>query len=138
MKKLLEQLEIDPGEKLKEVIGQAPEIILIDGCVFLADVCANCKAIRLEQFPDRTGYECLINHTHHRVGRGKKALTRVFEYIAGIRRSLRSLGGENFMIIIAVAKGEATVRFHQSRPGEVWLTDDLELYKHEAIMTIPA
>ena len=135
MHRLLERLDIDSELLLDKGRGEVPALVLVDGCVFLAQEYERTKGANLQQFLDRTGYECFVNHVHFSVGRAKRALSGVFEYAAGLRSALFSLGEGRFEIIISVSRGTSTVRFHKCRPGESWLGDDLEKYKYESILT---
>ena len=109
---------------------------LIDGCIFLTEEYARSKGSKLQQFPDRMGYECFVNHIHFRVGRGRRALEEVFDYASALRKALMALGEVRFEVIISVADGDSVVRFHKCRQGESWLSEDLERYKHEAILSV--
>jgi hypothetical protein len=137
MQALLERLNLHVSELLlnREDTGQ-PRLQRVDGCVFLEEEYRHCPGVALAKFPDRTGIECFVNHLHFRVGRGRRALERVFRYTAALSESLRSLRDGNFQILLSVANGDCTVRFHKCRPGEEWLTNDLEGYKREAILVL--
>ena len=136
MQQLLGQLSINPDLMLHEETSKAPKLQMIDGCVFLEEQYELSKVTSLEQIQDRTAYECFLNHVHFQVGQGKQALELVFDYASAIRRSLVSLGSGSFEIILSVADGGCTVRFHKCRPGEVWLSENLDSYEHEAILAM--
>jgi hypothetical protein len=135
MRKLLAQSGVNPDRLLHEQPSDVPDLRLVDGCVFLAEEYLRAKGAHLEQFPDRTGFECFVNHVHFHVGSSKRALEQLFDYVAGLRRSLIALGHGRFEIIISVEGGAAVVRFHTCRPDESWLSADLDKYDLEGILT---
>lgn len=114
----------------------------VDGCVILAERSNLTGNATLKDFPDRTGYECFVNHLHVEdylaedasitqpmlLGQGL-ALT----YLLKEELSVFS-AGENFRIIVSSDESSCSVRFHQIREGEEWLSRDLNSYTHEAIL----
>lgn len=136
MQKLLARLQLDPNQLVNAPSKEVLALEQIDGCVFLAQEYVHSKGARLDQFPDRTGFECFVNHVHFRVGSGRQVIERVFSYISTLRRTLASLNEGPFEIIMSVSDAECTVRFHKCRPGESWLSADLEGYESEAILSV--
>jgi hypothetical protein len=110
----------------------------IGGSVLLENVYrANSGHISMKDYQDRTGYECFINHIHLPCKRGRHSLLSAFDYITTLRKSLAAFcNNRHFLIIASFSDGECTVRFHQFRQDERWLTDDLERYEVEAILEI--
>ena len=109
-----------------------------DGCWFLADLRRGAKAASLAGFPDRTGLECFVNHFHiSEAVKGTDLLALQEQGLLsayGLRNALSKHG--LFNIIVAVADAECTVRFHAVRPGESWLSPDLNSYEHEGLLVI--
>jgi hypothetical protein len=136
MQRLLDQFSINPDQMSCRETAEIPTLQLIDGCVFLAEEYAGSKVSNPQLFSDRTGYECYVNHVHFQVEHDKQSLERVFDYASAIRKSLNSLKDGSFEIIISVSDGGSIVRFHKCRPGEVWLSEDLDAYEHEAILSM--
>ena len=99
---------------------------------------------------DETGIECGISHTHLEdlINREVEQieLTRLgCDYAWYVRQSLMAsniLG--LFQIIIATellepcdsTRPNCSIRVHRMRPDQSWLTDDLETYQAEAVMTM--
>jgi len=135
MRRLLDRLNINPDRILHSEITETPQLQFVNGCVFLAEEYAGSKVAN-SQFSDRTGYECFVNHVHFQTGRDKQALEEVFDYASAIRKALLSSSDGSFEIILSVADGGSILRFHKCRPGETWLSEDLESYEQEAILTV--
>ena len=138
MRRLLNSSNLSLPRALDEILpGQLPEMVTIDGSVLLADRYEHSRSVSLKQFPDRTGYECLVNHSHFPYDGSPGALCKVMARIAGIRRSLVEYAPDrSFLILVSITEAECTIRFHECRAGERWLADDLEGYEEEAIAAI--
>jgi hypothetical protein len=116
-------------------------IVVVNGCYLLAKEANAESNAKREDFPDKTGYECFINHIH------------IDDYVCDITNQSISYASKmlwkwreqqhdgELISIIAVTRnectdnGEAHVRFHYSRKGESWLPDDLDGVE-EAILEI--
>jgi len=137
MQTLLERFGLDTSKLLLSSSGaQAPRLEKVDDCVFLEQELRRSRGVALNQFPDRTGMECFVNHVHFQIGRSKRALEQVFGYVAALSESLKGLHDGSFQIILTVSNGVCIVRFHKCRQGEEWLANDLEGYKAEAIFVL--
>lgn len=107
-----------------------------DGCVFLASLESFQKHVSLKNFLDRTGYECFVNsiHADDYVNADFLACARSYLFLVFEAWNKSGLPG----ILQGVISGDefdATVKFHLLRPGETWLSDDLEGYA-EAVLTV--
>ena len=115
-----------------------------DGCVLHAAQEKLRGNATLEDFPDRTGYECFVNHIHvedyldgsdifgqvARLGQGI-----AFGY--NLKEKLSSFSAnESFRVIVSSDESSCSVRFHVIRNGEEWLSSDLDSYENEAILVI--
>jgi hypothetical protein len=141
MRRLLATLEDDsrPAEMppwLRELLS--PGLIERDDVLLLrcADVARHPER---DGFPDATGYEAVINHFHvDSLGDGLDDFRLALGATGEIRRQLQeTVSAQPVRIIISRnLSGEyigSTVRFHRVRPGETWLSDDLEGYGNEAV-----
>jgi hypothetical protein len=109
----------------------------VNGSVLLKSEYLRSRHIAPEDYQDRTGYECFINHVHIPCKRGKKNLLSALGHLFGLRESREEQFPERaFVIIASFSRGECTVRFHQLRHNERWLGDDLEEYRLNAILEI--
>jgi len=97
-----------------------------NGCVFLAAEARNSKVTR-DDLHDDTGYECFINHQHI------KTLAEALEFARRLKSALAARFSDRFVIIVGFDGHEATVHFHKHRPGQAWISDDLEGYLEEGI-----
>ena len=138
MRQLLDAMDLSLPRALVEAPeGSLPKLEMVNGCVFLADQYERSASASLEQFPDRTGYECLVNHFHVPYDGTREALLQLIGRIAGIRRSLTEQAPDrSFLIIVSIADGECTITFHECRQGEAWLADNLEGYSKESVAAI--
>jgi hypothetical protein len=116
-----------------------------EGCVFLAALKHKKEAASMRRldFPDRTGYECFVNHLHLddylengslaplvMLGRGLAFAQELKERLVGLG------GGRHFRVIVASDRESCTVRFHTIRPDEEWSAKDLNGYKDEAVAVL--
>jgi hypothetical protein len=102
-----------------------------NGCVLLASQARRSNsAYNRAAIHDDTGYECFINHLH------VETLEEAFEFAQQLNKALSEQFAEIFVVIVSFDEREATVRFHRLRPGEAWLTDNLEEYTEEGIAVL--
>ncbi len=96
---------------------------------------------------DETGTECLWSHFHledflPEVTRLEEVARTALDYVWPLRKSI--LAAQLFGLFRMIAaielpdleqpKSSCVMRFHRIRPGQPWLAEDLESYKHEAIL----
>jgi len=99
---------------------------------------------------DPTGVECLINKVHmDEFLPGRRAslrqITRIgISYALALRKKIREtkIAGD-FRIIVSASRSLAASRratcpvgFHVLRKNNPWLVEDIESYKHDAVLTI--
>jgi len=114
-----------------------PRLVRVKGSVLLKDEYERSKRIRLSDFPDRTGYECFLNHVHLPYDGSRAALQGCLKYIGALRKALLKFADNStFGIIVSVADDSCVVRFHELRPNEEWLLADVERYPDEAVLTM--
>lgn len=110
-----------------------------DDCLLLADSASADHHPARGGFSDATGYEAFVNHLH--VDPVDDSFDDVFIALTAAKILVAELhrwraGGATRMIVSRNLGGEfacSTVLFHRIRPGEMWLSGDLEGYRHEAI-----
>jgi hypothetical protein len=125
MRQLLDSMELSLRAALDDAPpGPLPEMVTVDGSVLLADGYKASRSVAVSQFPDRTGYECLVNHFHVPYDGTPAALLHVIAQVAGVQRSLADYAPDRgFLVIVSIAGAESTIRFHECRAGEAWLAD---------------
>jgi hypothetical protein len=114
-----------------------------EDCIFLARLRKASEVQRLD-FPDRTGYECFVNHVHiedYLENGGLpplELLGRGMAFAGELAARLRQLRGtKHFRIIVASDGGAScTVRFHTIRHEEEWIGKNLSGFKEEAIAVV--
>jgi hypothetical protein len=115
-------------------LSSPPELEVIDGCVLLKGEYDSNKHVTIESCIDRTGYESFLNHVHF-FGETKALLTDSLDYAASLQRSLATVATDRqFRVIVGISDDGGTVRFHQIRPGEDGMSNDLERYASQAIL----
>ena len=99
-------------------------------CLFLS-VLKQGTPVKRVDFPDRTGYECFVNHIHiedYLENGGLPPLELLGRGIALARELKAQLsqlhGGKHFRIIVAFDGSSCTVRFHAVRADERWVDKD--------------
>jgi hypothetical protein len=109
---------------------------LVSDCVLLKSESERNKHLKVSDFPDRTGFECFVNHVHLPFTGSNESLTSCLRYAATVQEALIPFTRDrHFRVIVTLPDDDdCTVRFHQIRPGENWITEELEGYKSEAIL----
>jgi hypothetical protein len=95
----------------------------------------------MDDFPDRTGYECFANHIHIDDYVLKHTPQHLVEQALALAASLKArlctaAPDLFFRFIISANDDGCTLRFHSVRADEQWETQDLEQYKQEAVLVI--
>jgi hypothetical protein len=122
--------------------GQLPMFDIFDDCVLLRSQWEpNKQHAKVTDHPDKTGFECFINHVHLPFAETTESLTSCLEYAATLQVALTSLTQDReFRVMVSMsvdepsAKFACVIRFHQIRPGENWIAADLEGYKSDAVL----
>src|SRR5690554_2407495 len=104
-----------------------------NGCVFLKELANRQTNVNLDDFIDKTGYECFINSLHIddyvESNFLSYALVFVFELFERWKKN------KNLQAIISVDEFGAVVKLHKDRVGESWIGGNIEDYE-EAILAI--
>ena len=112
-------------------------IEFVHDCFLLKDEYERNQHISLSDFPDKTGFECFINHLHLPYTGTSESLLSCLGYVVVLEALLIREGkGNRFRIIVGVTDSDFTVRFHQVRNGESWTSENLEDYESEAMLLI--
>lgn len=115
--------------------------VLSDGFLDEADLTffrvfeQSLKSADQSSFIDKTGIECFINHVHI----DDYVDDDLFQYGCLFFQKLVDLlkgsyPDRAYLVILALDELSCSVRFHQKRDGESWLSDDLEKYQDEALL----
>lgn len=115
------------------------DLIIVDDSVLLKREAERAKAVTINDFPDRTGFECFVNHVHMPYDGSRTSLLACLQYATDLQSKLAALGqARTFLVIVSISEDDCVIRFHQHRKGEQWLADDLEGYAEEAVLVLPA
>ncbi|WP_077530135.1 hypothetical protein [Vreelandella utahensis] len=106
-----------------------------NGC-FLIRKCAEIDTnAKINDFPDKTGYECFINSVNiddyiesFYLEQGIRFVRSVFNHWN------ESNGNRKLIAILLMDELTFKVKFHVQRSGERWLADDLEDYEESLMM----
>jgi hypothetical protein len=126
----------------------------VDGCVvpssFASTSIWNSARRKIENIDDETGVEVALSEVHIENFVEKaidiSELARLgLDFGFFLRRELKKSGIPGpFRIVVSARSADpdlrvsdtCTVRFHRQRTGQVWLADDLEQYREEAIAVL--
>jgi len=113
-----------------------------DECVFLSQLKKGAAVERMD-FPDRTAFECFVNHIHvedYLENGGLPPLELLGRGIALAReivdRLSRLHGTKHFRVIVSSDGPNCAVRFHTVRPDESWVAKNLNGYQEEAVAVL--
>jgi hypothetical protein len=119
-----------------------PPLEIFEDCVLLKDQWDPNGHLMIKDCFDKTDFECLINHVHLPFDGTNETLISCLEHAATLQEALIPLAADRkFRVIVSVSeddefpKSACVVRFHQIRPGENWMAENLEEFKSEAILT---
>jgi hypothetical protein len=110
--------------------------VVVDGSVLLKDEYEKSKHVTLRDFPDRTGYECFVNHVHFPFDGTSNSFLTCLGFAVALLHGLADWADDRrFEVIISVG-GDCTVRFHEIRSDENQMADNLDGYREEAILIL--
>jgi len=113
-----------------------PVLESVDGSVLLKSEFEGNQHVKTSDFPDRTGYECFINHVHLPFEQTRESLLACLRYAIALQSGLAELQPRrHFQIIVSVGETDCTVRFHEDRSGESWVAENLDGYT-EAVLVL--
>ncbi len=141
MSSLLQKGAVRWPTPLTAIPSELPRLEIVHDCALLASEYERNKHVKVADFPDKTGFENFINHVHLPFAGTNDSLISCLEYAATLQAALMPLTHERqFRVIVSLsddapsARFACTVRFHQIRPGESWISENLEGYESEAIL----
>lgn len=111
------------------------------GCVLLKAMKSSSRNPVIRPGDDETGYECFENHIHI-IPKGLRVTSPLdlavgyADQLALMLQASRLRGPFRIIVGYEPKHRTSTVRFHRLRQGQVWLLEDLESYKEEAVLTI--
>lgn len=126
----------------------------VDGCIvpqtFSTDTIWSSTRPVVDNIEDQTGFECSLSKVHVDSFVAKETslseLARLgLDFAWHLRKGLNESKMKGPLRVIVSARAAdsessvgagCTVRFHRVRAGQVWLSDDLEAYKEEAIAVL--
>ena len=140
MSVLMERLAVHWPLRTDTIAVNSPELELFEDCVLLKNFERN-KHVKVSELPDKTGFECFINHVHLPFRSTKESLVSCLARAVSIERALIPLAqNRRFRVIVGISEDNSsserncTIRFHHIRLGEDWVADKLEGYKADAIL----
>ena len=134
MKELLAGCDVERAElapALRAVLDEG--LVQIDGCLLLTSQSKLVSRRVRDQLPDKTGFECFVNHLHLEQDvkiAGRPLVEQAIVFGRELQAAARKLGiEEQLAYIVAGDSKEMSIRFHVLRPGEQWLSADIEQYE---------
>jgi hypothetical protein len=105
-------------------------IVAVDNSFLIRELANVTTNVTKESFPDKTGYECFINHIHiEDYITGNLTAQAVIFAASMLRKWIEEKFKGHLVAIISSDEGSTTVRFHHKRPNELWLAYDLDGYE---------
>lgn len=96
---------------------------VVDGCLLLGAEYEKAKRVKLEDYPDGTGFECFVNHVHVPYSGTPESFQSCLQYALALKKGLSEFGeGRPFLVLVSVSSDGCVVRFHQKRPNESWIS----------------
>jgi hypothetical protein len=131
LKSLRNERRLPLTEQLDAIINDG--IVVIDDCYLLSREANANTHVTINDFPDKTEYECFINHIHIDDYVSEDLVNQSISYASKVfhKWNEQQFNGELISIIAfneieCSKKPGATVRFHHRRQNESWLADDLD------------
>jgi hypothetical protein len=116
---------------LKAILDEG--LLWREGCLLLNSQSKLVSSEARDQLTDRTGFECFVNHLHiedYVQGTGCTLVEQAIAFGRELQAATRRIGvKEQLIYIVAGDCEEMNVRFHILRPGEQWVSPDLEQYE---------
>ena len=95
------------------------------------------RHVNAADLPDKTGYECFINHVHRPFDGTGASLKSSLSYAIALQKGLdRIAKNRTFRVIVSANDHECTIRFHEVRQSETWIAENLEGYADDAILVL--
>lgn len=96
----------------------------VDNCYLFTNFYKNNGHIKIEDFPDKTGFECFINSFHIDDFIEQRYLTQAIFFTNLLFKEWEKLStGMHIEVIIGETDNGVNVRFHVIRENEVWIDD---------------
>lgn len=108
-----------------------------NGCFLSRALLKKSQAVAESDFPDRTGYECFVNHLHADDFVDGDYVRVAYAFLCQMGELLkRAAPGCSFRGIISTDEAGCSARFHRIRHQEAWCSGDLESFKEEGVCII--
>jgi len=89
--------------------------------------------VSMNDFPDRTGYECFINSVHIEDYAEDDLLEQSIRFVTFVLRSWPPARDQRLNSVLNFDGDSAVAKFHVLRPGESWINDRLDEFE-EALL----
>lgn len=108
-----------------------------EGCFFLASLKKKSGNVTLKRCHDHTGYECFVNSIHIDDYVNGDYLVYAFLFVEKCFNYWNKLGRDEVLnAVISKNRFGSVVKIHLVREGQSWLSNDIEGYREEAILSI--
>lgn len=106
------------------------------GCFFLEECFELDTNVSINDFPDKTGYECFINSVNIDGYVGERYLEQAVCFVSRVFYQWNKVQKSKKLIaMLSLDEFGLKVKFHVHRAGELWLSEDLEDYE-ESILVV--
>ena len=126
-------LNVELNHGLSEIIASGFEEK--NGCFFLKECINIVSNVSVNNFPDKTGYECFINSINIDDYVQEDYLAQGIYFVQKVFHQWDKLKNNHMLIaILSLDDFGLKVKFHVQRLGESWLADELEDYEESILM----
>jgi hypothetical protein len=123
MSALLQKAAIQWPIVAEPIQQESLKLEVVHGCTVIKGEFDRNKHVKIAEFPDKTGFECFINHVHLPFAGTRESLISCLQYATALHKALAPFAQDRqFRIIVAISDDGCSVRFHEIRPGENWLS----------------
>ena len=148
MRQLLKGIELKSLEEnfpLPRNIQTLAENVFLDAndCILLQELAEQGKFVQLEDFPDKTGYECFVNKFHvedylaKSVFSQQDLLKHAMAFAYKLEGTLLAKYSDiSFELVISIQKLSCVAYLHIIRENEAWVAQDIESYRSEGVLVM--
>jgi len=119
--------------KMTEMLDEG--FVMIWDCIFLKALLKFDTNTSLQNFPDKTGYECFVNSIHTDEFVSDEHLIQACLFVESLFYKWKQFtDNETLEAIISDDEFGTVIKFHLLRSGEFFLNEDLEGYEDAVLV----
>lgn len=135
MRMLLEHVGILPVLHQSLYAIATSGFVTRDGCYLISSLLNLAKSAERDNFHDCTGYECFVNSVHVEDYTSNAPLPQALQFVDQVFICWRATNKDSELAaIISVDEYSVVVKFHVSREGEHWLSENTDGYEDPVLL----